>query len=154
MPVFPPTVRYALVLDIKVRGIPVPQGSVKAFVPKGWSRPVLTSTSKNLKTWRQAIGNAVQAEYHGPCLDEPLAMEVTFFLVKPKNRPKTKISYPDTRPDGDKLERACLDSLTGILYRDDARVVRMTWGKEWATAQDPPGVRVKAWTMAKEASRT
>ncbi len=42
------------------------------------------------------------------------------------------------RPDLDKLCRACLDSLTGIVWRDDAQVVRLEASKDYGA----PGVMI------------
>ncbi len=42
-------------IEFTVYGVPIPQGSTKAFVPKGWTRPVVTHDSARTKPWRQAM---------------------------------------------------------------------------------------------------
>ncbi len=34
-----------------VYGRPVPQGSTRSFIPKGWTRAVITTDNKKLKPW-------------------------------------------------------------------------------------------------------
>jgi Holliday junction resolvase RusA-like endonuclease len=58
-------------------------------------------------------------------------VRVAFRLPRPKGhygrrglRPSAP-AYPNVMPDLDKLARAILDALTGIVWRDDAQVVRL-----------------------------
>lgn len=130
-----------------VLGVPVPQGSARAFVVKG--RPVITSASgKPLKTWRQDI--AFTARTVGPVepWTGPVAVTLRFKLPMPKSEPrfagrgKAKhpvVTFPDRRPDLDKLVRAVLDALTGPIFRDDSQVVELTAFKNWGD----PGVWIE-----------
>lgn len=118
-PFFCPT----LAITFTVFGTPRPQGSTRAFVPKGWSRPIITSDNPKLKPWRQQIAGAAVALNIQPFeRDVALAMSLSFYFEKPPSAKKR--IYPTVKPDSDKLIRAILDSLTGILYADDAQVVR------------------------------
>ena len=47
-----------MTLTFTVAGIAKPQGSAKAFMPKGWTRPIITSDNKNLKAWRDLVASA------------------------------------------------------------------------------------------------
>ena len=38
-------------IKFTVYGDPSPKGSARAFVPKGWTRPIITSATKGLKAW-------------------------------------------------------------------------------------------------------
>jgi Holliday junction resolvase RusA-like endonuclease len=49
---------------------------------------------------------------------------VNFFLAKPQSAPK-KSTCMVVRPDCSKLVRAVSDSLTGIVFFDDAQVVQI-----------------------------
>ena len=42
-------------ISFVVHGRPQPQGSAKAFIPRGWNRAVITTDNKNLKPWRQDV---------------------------------------------------------------------------------------------------
>lgn len=128
-------------LYFMVAGVPRPQGSAKAFVipAKGDQKPraVVTSDTKDLKPWRNAI--AEEARKHCDRLFEGAAMiEVLFIMPRPKThwsargglKPSAPI-WPTTRPDVDKLARAVLDALTGIVVGDDAQVVTLVGRKEY-----------------------
>ena len=106
-----------------VFGTPRPQGSAKAFLPKGWKRPVVTSDNTKLKPWRQEISGvamALNAEVIPARV--PVAIELDFYLARPPSVAKSR-PLPSVKPDLDKLLRATLDALTGILFHDDAQVV-------------------------------
>lgn len=112
-------------------GTPVPQGSTRAFIPKGWSRPIITAANSKTKPWRQEIAGACIAaigncEAAGSAV--PIRIEVQFFFDKPKS---TKKSVTDkvTKPDLDKLVRSCLDALTGIAFDDDSQVTEIIASK-------------------------
>ncbi|HUZ80208.1 MAG TPA: RusA family crossover junction endodeoxyribonuclease [Thermoplasmata archaeon] len=54
----------------------------------------------------------------------------------PKSAPKLQRVWPEFRPDLDKLCRACLNSLTGIAWRDGSQGVRLEAEKDYGA----PGV--------------
>lgn len=123
-----------------VTGTPVPQGSTRAFVVNG--RAVTTSASgQNLKHWRQSIAQAAQDARNGEFADKgvPVAIRLTFELQRPKSTPK-RITRPTTKPDLDKLIRASLDALTGVVFADDSQVVQIETVKVYA--EGAPGVSV------------
>ena len=78
--------------------------------------------------------------------EQALSVELVFFFPRPKSHLTStgmlKASAPTfraQRPDVDKLTRAVLDALTGIVYVDDCQVVSLLAQKEWGTS---PGVHV------------
>jgi len=136
------------VITIIVRGMPAPQGS-KRFVGVRGGRGVLVESSKGVRPWRQdVVAAAVEAKNGAAPLDGPLRVRMVFTLPKPKSAPKTRRTYPDRRPDLDKLCRAVLDSLvqSGII-EDDARVIRLellkVFPREHPEALDIPGVVIQ-----------
>ena len=109
-----------------VYGLPQSQGSIKAFIPRGWNRPVLTSTNKQLRPWRQEVATLAKEEMQKTRMSvirrpHAVRVEVCFYFARPQSTKKT-IFHKTTKPDVDKLERALLDALTGICYEDDAQV--------------------------------
>ncbi len=48
--------------------------------------------------------------------------------------------------DIDKLERAVLDALTGVIYKDDSQVTRVVKIKRVCDADEVPGLHVSAWS--------
>lgn len=75
---------------------------------------------------------------------EAVAVELRFGLPRPRghwgtgrNSEVLKPSapeFPATKPDIDKLVRAVLDALTGVVFADDAQVVRLYTDKVYAAA--------------------
>src|SRR5437868_6535388 len=122
-------------LSLTVYGTPQPQGSTKAFIPKGWTRPVITTDNKKLKPWRQQIAGAAMAEMAGGAVTEKaVELAVRFYFAKPKSTPK-RITEKTTKPDIDKCLRGVLDALTGIVFRDDSQVVMVAMSKEFGTPE-------------------
>lgn len=112
-----------------VYGEPKPQGSMRAFVVKGFKRPIITTDNKKLKPWRQEVTGAAIAAFAQNGIGiaaRPEAVEIfaKFFFPKPKSTKKSIINKI-TKPDADKLARGILDSLTGIAYEDDSQVTAL-----------------------------
>ena len=121
-----------------VPGIPKPQGSKRAFMPKGGTRPVMVEDA-NVKPWRVAIAWAAkEAQAGAPLRTGPLLLDVEFRFPRPLShhvggRADRPLRAPAPRwveraPDLDKLVRAVGDALTGTVYGDDRQIVRI-----WAT---------------------
>ncbi len=130
-------------LQFTVYGVPAPQGSTRAFIPKGWKRPIITADNARTKPWRQAIVEAaLAANGNAPPLDGPAHVAVLFLLPRPKSAPR-RITEPAKLPDLDKLVRALLDGLTTAgAWRDDAQVVSLSARKAFAAgARDLIGGR-------------
>jgi Holliday junction resolvase RusA-like endonuclease len=145
------------VLTFTVYGIPAPQGSMRAFIPKGWKRAVLTSANKRTKPWRQEVAGAAlaameRAKFEQAGKSVAFQLCVSFRFQKPKSAKKS-VTQKVTKPDLDKLLRSVLDALTGIVWVDDSQVViisaRKDFGQPGATITFsemddlPPGKALK-----------
>lgn len=125
-----------------VPGLPVPQGSMRAFLPKNSKHPVVTHNHPApLKNYRARIALAAQSAgvriTHGA-----VRIDVAFTFPRPKNHfgqgrnlrvlkpfaPRHKL----TAPDLDKCLRSLLDALTGVAFDDDAQVTQITATKGYA----------------------
>lgn len=125
-----------------VYGLPQAKGSTKSWVHKSTGRVVTTSTSKGLRSWHQEVAHeAMRVKPPGPLPDGPIEVRMEFLMRKPKKFAKRCPAWHTTRPDLDKLERAVLDALTGILYLDDAQVCSVNKTKTYASQS--PGVIVR-----------
>lgn len=116
-------------LSCFVRGIPAPKGSKKAFA-SGDRVVVVDANPKSLKDWQQAVMFVLQSAWQAAPLQGPVEVDISFGLLKPPSVPK-KRAFPTVKPDIDKLARAILDALTGIVIRDDAQVVRLRCSKDY-----------------------
>jgi Holliday junction resolvase RusA-like endonuclease len=138
-------------VTFRVVAVPVTKGSVRAFVPPGTSRAVLTSTSTGLKAWEaliRAAATPVIATLAPRAVGVVVGVE--FVLPRPKAHPKTREREHTTKPDLDKLARAVLDALTGIAYADDAQVCALTCRKRYAWISEQPGALVTVGPLASE----
>lgn len=128
-----------------------PQGSMRGFVMPGKNgakaRAILTSTTKNLKPYRQQLTLAAMEALKAAGMTEPLAekhvgvkLVVDFFFQKPASVSKKRL-YPAVKPDLSKLIRSTEDAMIGILYVDDAQIVEVKARKHYGT---PERVEVKA----------
>ncbi len=125
-------------LEFVVAGIPAPQGSKRAFVRGG--RVSLVESCARVKPYRALVSLAAsQARTEAPT-QQPVGIAIAFVFVRPKSHYTSKgelragaPTHPG-KPDIDKLCRAVLDALTGILYHDDAQVVSLNASKRYGVA--------------------
>ena len=125
---------------IFVRGLPVSKGSMRAFV-RG-PRAFITNANPKTRIWEHEIRHAVTQQWGPVTTDEPLCVDLTFCLPRPKAhynakgevKPRALALYPRSKPDLDKLTRTVLDALTALVYRDDSQVCRVVAMKEYAAS--------------------
>ena len=119
-----------------VLGEPAPKGSMRAILMRG--KPLLIpggskQNAKALRAWDKSVKDAVVELMHGTAppfyVEKPLELHLLFKLVRAKSNHST---HPTVKPDIDKLTRAVLDSLTGLLYDDDSRIAVLQAQKQWA----------------------
>ena len=128
-------------VEIELRGTPIPEGSMKAFMDK-WGHPhIVHDNPRDLKAWRTRIAEAGERAMAGrPILRGPVGLETHFYIARPRshfgihgNLLPSAPPYPIGRPDLSKLIRAAEDALKGVVWYDDALVCRY------------PGVPSKDW---------
>lgn len=128
-------------IEFAVRGLPVAQGSARAFVAGG--RAIIATDAHRPRTplgaWRTAIATEARAAIADePLLEGPIFVRVAFVMPRPKShflpansRRTAPVLRPDAptwdtrKPDVDKLLRSLFDALTNVVWRDDAQVVRV-----------------------------
>lgn len=141
-----------------VRGLPVAQGTARAFVAGGKARIATDSNrpSSPIGAWRVAIADEARDAITGrPPIAGPVRVELVFRLPRPRSHflpangsrpvPVLRIAAPvfvTSKPDADKLARAALDALTGVVFGDDAQVGQLRVTKRYVEAQEGPGVHV------------
>jgi Holliday junction resolvase RusA-like endonuclease len=125
-------------ISFEVAGIPVPQGSPRAFSAGGRAR--LAIDSPKLKRWRETVAKVARFEMRGrDAIDEPVSVVATFIFPRPKSSKRDE-RWKDTKPDLDKLCRALGDSLQDArVLVDDSRIARWECTKRYG---ERPGVRV------------
>ena len=119
-----------MTVSFVVFGTPAPQGS------KTLTRYGMREANKGTRPWREAVAwHAAEAMAEKELLEGPLLLEATFVFPRPKSHygtgrragglKATAPFYCATRPDVDKLQRAIGDAMAGIVYREDAQIVRI-----------------------------
>jgi crossover junction endodeoxyribonuclease RusA len=115
-----------MMIEYTIEGIPRPQGS-KRHVGKG----IMVESSKYVANWRAfARLKATIAMQGKDRLAKPTAVKlvVMFGFDRPqkhftaKGRRADAPFYHTGKPDTDKLLRALLDSMSGVVYDDDSQV--------------------------------
>jgi crossover junction endodeoxyribonuclease RusA len=138
-----------MVIKFHVSGVPRPKGSMRAFIPKGWTRPVLTNSSTAVKTWEQAIRSVAQ-DHAAAFTTDPVRVRLSFAMPRPKSLSRLASRRPHTkRPDVDKLARAALDALTGVIFKDDSQVFSLHAVKRYALEEEAPHVNIMISTRHK-----
>jgi crossover junction endodeoxyribonuclease RusA len=133
-------------LDFFVDGRPAPQGSKRHV---GGGRMI--ESSKALPGWRRHIADiatrqAANAHPWLPIINRPVAVELWFILPRPI---RLKGSVPHIkRPDVDKLARAVLDAITGIVLADDSLVTELYARKRHAEPDETTGVHIRIETRS------
>lgn len=120
-----------------VFGEPQQKGSMRAFMPKGWTRPVLTSTNRNLKAWEELVrARANEARGDREPMAGPVALSIDFYFQRPKRlltKSTAGVWQPHiSAPDLSKLVRGLEDALSGILFLDDRQVAKLDATKAYA----------------------
>lgn len=111
-------------VSFTVLGRPAPQGSMRGFLVGGKVR--MRSQLKATMPWRQQVGQTALAIRPTAAIwagrHEPVTLSAKFYFAPPKKMPKGR-TRPSVAPDLDKLHRAVMDAIKGILYVDDGQVV-------------------------------
>lgn len=133
-----------IVLD--VLGTPAPKGSARAFIAGGRAVVAPSGSKVNqarLKSWdasvRESALGAIGERAEPVFVAVPVAVEIEFRMARPGGHWSRKGGLlpsaprvPTVKPDADKLARATLDSLTGLVFDDDSRIVELLVRKVYA----------------------
>jgi Holliday junction resolvase RusA-like endonuclease len=75
-------------------------------------------------------------------LDGPIWVNLIYSLPRPKSAPKSR-RYPWQRPDVENYGKGLLDSFNGLLFHDDAQIVKLHMCKRYCDPEETPHVRVE-----------
>lgn len=119
-------------------GDPVTRGSTKGY-RVGRHVKVTDTNRERLLPWLDTVrAAAAETGFFAP-RGEAVEIDVQFFLRRPKSLPKRKPVRHTKKPDGDKLVRSVLDSLSGTIYADDSQVDRHSASKQYVALE--PGAQ-------------
>jgi len=106
-----------------------------------------TPTKDPVNAFKAKVGQAAEQAYQGPPLQGPLALDLVFVLPRPgylcwKTKPMPRL-FHTSKPDADNLAKAVKDALSGLLWRDDCQVCKLTAEKHIAAGDEQPSVLVR-----------
>jgi Holliday junction resolvase RusA-like endonuclease len=137
------------VIRFTVYGQPAPAGSKTPGRAKDGRLFVRDSSGQRGTEWRRQVAQvAGETMAGGELVEGPLVLQLVFHVPRPKGhygkrglRPSAP-AHPTTKPDVTKLVRAVEDALTGIVWRDDAQVVKQVACKKYG---EPARCSVTVW---------
>lgn len=150
------------------RRIKTPTGKIAVIEPtvvltESMDMATKTRPGGRLKKWRKAITDAAYAAWRAhhegrspDPWDGPMELSARFTIARPvsdwlKKGAIRKGAHraPRVKPDLDKLARAIADSMSGVIYGDDAQIVGYRrLSKIYQSSQsDTPGVRVEVYRV-------
>jgi crossover junction endodeoxyribonuclease RusA len=127
-------------LQFFVAGTPAPKGSMRAIPFRAGKNLRVSVKNDNpaTKAWMGMVAlQARQAMKGGEPLDRAVEVTLRFLLPRPLKHHGTRgllASAPQhaaTKPDIDKLVRAVLDALTGVVWVEDSRVIDVHARKDY-----------------------
>ena len=128
-------------VEFRVLGSPQPKGSARALLDRD-GRPFVVPDNSKSRVWERAVALVASRVKPEAPLDQPLRLEVEFWLERPA-KPKFAAA-PAARIDLDKLLRSTGDALTGLIYVDDSRIVEIAATKKWGP---PLGAQIRVSTV-------
>lgn len=138
-----------------VAGRPVQKGSKRAMVhPHTGRAMMLDDNREKLRQWasdvKTAAAAACMAKFFQP-LGDAVGVRIEFRIPRPKAHffagGKLRAGAPQfcgKRPDIDKLARATIDALSGIVFRDDSQIAVASLAKLYA---ERPGAEIEVWGL-------
>lgn len=127
--------------QVFIPGRPAPQGS-KRHLGNG----IMVESSKAVKPWRVDVAWAAREAFLSP-MDGPVRLELGFVMPRPKSAPKKSTPAAIKRPDLDKLVRAVMDAITGVVVVDDSQIVHLVATKRIAEIGEQSGVELTAYEV-------
>jgi len=134
-------------------GRPAPKGSFRVVTQRRGRRlrhPQVLKDSPKTYTWERVVAAQAQQAMRGQAvLDGPLVVTLAFALPRPKSHfgkrgalLKRAPAYPAVAPDLDKVTRATLDAMEGLVFTNDSRVVDLFLSKRYAPNAESTGCRI------------
>jgi crossover junction endodeoxyribonuclease RusA len=141
-----------------VAGLPVTEGSLRPMEVGGKNVPrrtvVIATNAAELNTWRRSVRAVAASKLPRGWVkfDGPVLVECLFLLPPPVKGAKGSViatEYPihQSAGDVDKLARAVLDAMSGVVYTDDSRVIRLVVDKRYPAAGQRTGVSIEVRGM-------
>lgn len=145
-------------IEFFVPGMARPAGSKSAFKHPQTGKIIVTHANAKTKDWMDSVKwFAIEHTNRMVPVIEAVRLTLTFLKPRPQNHygsgrnagvlKSSAPQYATTVPDLTKLTRAVEDALTGIVWRDDAQVVKQVTDKRYCRGDEKPGVQITIETL-------
>lgn len=134
-------------LRVFIPGEPCAQGRPRFSTAGGFVRAYDPAKSRNYKAYVKAVC-AEEAKKQGWLFntDLPLEVEIIAGLSIPSSKSKkwkraavNGVEKPTKKPDADNIAKTITDALSGVIYKDDKQIIKLTVAKIY---NERPGVSV------------
>ena len=138
----PQYTRWTLAKQVTVPGQPVAKGRPRLARRGRFTRAY---TPEKTVKYERRVGIFCQGQILPAAV--PLRIVMRFIFKRPKRLMRRK--DPDgliphlSKPDGDNVEKAILDGLSGVAFHDDSQVFGGSWTKWYAEKATPTNARVE-----------
>lgn len=141
---------------IRVLGAPAPKGSPRVFTRGRDGAPLksprVIKDGPRTEAWHSIVAYTAQSAMVGrvPFVGVALRVSAIFRLRRPQGHYSKKTGqllrsapmYPSVKPDLDKLVRATMDPLEGVVFDGDSRIVETLSRKLYADLGEPEGAEI------------
>lgn len=133
-------------IEFIVPAVPIAQPRARATAFNGHAR-VYEPTKHPIKAFKATVRMAAQSAYNGPPLEGALQVDCVFVFPRSKamiwkRKPMPRVRHTK-KPDRDNCDKAVLDALNGLLWRDDCQVCAGELEKWIASGDEQPHVIIR-----------
>lgn len=137
-------------LTFTIPGEPTAQGRPRFSTHGGFVKAYDPEKSRNYKAYVKLLASEAMQNIGLTLTELPLGVEIIADVGIPSKSKKFKeqalngLQLPIKKPDVDNVAKIILDSISGIVYKDDKQIVKLTVSKKYS---DTPKVEVKIYNV-------
>lgn len=134
-------------LTFTIPGEPTAQGRPRFSTHGGFVKAYDPEKSRNYKAYVKLLASEAMQRIGLSLTELPLGVEIIADVgisKKFKEQALNGLQLPIKKPDVDNVAKIILDSISGIVYKDDKQIVKLTVSKKYS---DIPKVEVKIYNV-------
>ena len=138
-------------LKFTIPGEPTAQGRPRFSTHGGFVKAYDPKKSRNYKAYVKFLASEAMQRIGLTLTELPLEVEIITDVGIPASKSKkfkeqalNGLQLPIKKPDVDNVAKIILDSISGIVYKDDKQIVKLTVSKKYS---DTPKVEVKIYNV-------
>lgn len=138
-------------LTFTIPGEPTAQGRPRFSTHGGFVKAYDPEISRNYKAYVKLLASEAMQRIGLTLTELPLGVEIIADVGIPASKSKkfkekalNGLQLPIKKPDVDNVAKIILDSISGIVYKDDKQIVKLTVSKKYSYI---PKVEVKIYNV-------